>query len=583
MSTIPVSEVVRVTPGVLPAGGSAQTISGLVLTLNTRVPTGTVAAFTTSTAVGNYFGFTSTEYQNALKYFAGFNNSNKKPRMLSFTQYPLAAVSAYLRGGDVSSLTLAQLQAFSGTLSITINGVLKTGTVNLSGATSFTNAAQIIAATLDIQGAIVATVTGSIATTTFTAASALTGTLAPGQILSGTGITLDTTIIQQLTGPTGGLGTYQVSISQTAGSTAVSAHAPAVNYDSISGAFVINSATTGIASTITYGSGAMATSLKLTQALGAVLSAGAAAATPAAFMGNLVESNRAFSTFMLNFNPDVSGNDLRFAFAQWNGTQISRFAYSAIDDDAAPTVTVPATMSLAQRILAAQIDGTVCNWQPPSTDLVNPTAAIDYGSLAAFVCGAAASIDFTQTNGRITFKFRQQSGLVPGVTDQSIFDNLSANGYNCYGAYADGDETFVWYANGVVSGDFTWFDSYVNQMWLNGAFRNDLVSLLQASFSIPYNAAGRATIEAGLADTINQGLAFGAYRAGVTLSSDQRSNVNASAGFNIADTLEAQGWYLLIGDATPEVRQARGSPPMTFYYVDGESVQEFDLASIALR
>lgn len=583
MSTIPVSEVVRVTPGVLPAGGSAQTITALVLTTNTRVPIGTVSGFTTSTAVGNFFGFTSTEYQNALKYFAGFNNSNKKPRTIYFAQYPLAAVAAYVRGGSVASLTLAQLQAFSGTLSITINGVLKTGSVNLSGATSFTNAAQIIAATLDIEGANAATVTGSIAATTFTAASGLTGTLAAGQILSGSGITLDTTIIQQLTGPVGGLGTYQVSISQTAGSTSVTAHAPAVNYDSISGAFVINAPTSGAASLITYGSGAMATSLKLTQLLGATISIGADAATPSAFMGTLTQSSRAFSTFMLNFNPDVSGNDNRFAFATWNGTQNRRFAYVAIDDDAAPTVTVPATTSLAQRILGAEIEGTVCNWQPPSTDLVNPTAAIDYGSLAAFVCGTAGSIDFTQTNGRITFKFRQQSGLVPGVTDQSIFDNLAANGYNSYGAYADGDEAFTWYANGVVSGDFTWFDSYVNQMWLNGSFRNDLVALLQSSFSIPYNAAGRATIEAGLADTINQGLAFGAYRAGVTLSSDQRSNANSNAGFNIADTLEAQGWYLLIGDTTPAVRQARGSPPLTFYYVDGESVQQFDLASIALQ
>src|SRR4051812_44384440 len=125
MSTIPISEDVRVTPGVLPTGGSARTITGLVLTTNSRVPIGTVASFASAALVGAFFGFTSTEYQNALKYFAGFNNSNKKPGAMLFAQYPLAAVAAYIRGGSLASLTLAQLQAFTGTLTITINGVVK--------------------------------------------------------------------------------------------------------------------------------------------------------------------------------------------------------------------------------------------------------------------------------------------------------------------------------------------------------------------------------------------------------------------------------------------------------------------------
>lgn len=582
MSTIPISEDVRVTPGVLPAGGAAVTLTALVLTKNTRIPIGTVREFSSPTAVTDFFGAGSLEENNASHYFPGFLNSNKKPAKVAFTQYPLAAVAAYLRGGDVSGLTLAQLQAFSGTLSVTINGVLKTGSVNLSGATSFTNAAEIIAATLDIEGAVAGSATGSIAGTTFTAASGLTGAFGAGQILSGAGVTAETTILNQLTGPVGGLGTYQVSISQTAGSTVITAHAPAVNYDSVSGAFVINSATTGAASLITYGSGAMAIDLLLTSATGAVLSQGADAAVPATFMNTLVGTYRSFGTWMLNFNPDNSGNDIRFAFATWNGTQNDRYAFAAIDDDAAPAASAPVTACLAQRIAAAQIQGVSCNWQPSAADIANPVAAIDYGNLAAFVCGTAASIDFDQLNGRVVFKFRRQSGLVPGVTDQTTFENLKANGYNTYGAYADGDEAFAFYANGVVSGDFLWMDSYCNQIALNSSFRSAMMSLLQSVYSIPYNAAGRALIEAGLADTINKFLSFGAYRSGVVLSASQIADVNSSAGKNIADTLTNQGWYLDIGVASPTVRQARGSPPMTFYYVDGESVQEFDMESLSL-
>jgi len=64
--------------------------------------------------------------------------------------------------------------------------------------------------------------TGSITTTTFTAASALVGLFAPGQVLTGTGVTAGTVIVNQLTGPVGGLGTYTISPSQSVASTTIS-------------------------------------------------------------------------------------------------------------------------------------------------------------------------------------------------------------------------------------------------------------------------------------------------------------------------------------------------------------------------
>jgi hypothetical protein len=56
----------------------------------------------------------------------------------------------------------------------------------------------------------------------FTAASALTGAFGVGDVLSGSGVTNGTYISQFLTG-TGGLGTYAVTPTQTAGSTTISA------------------------------------------------------------------------------------------------------------------------------------------------------------------------------------------------------------------------------------------------------------------------------------------------------------------------------------------------------------------------
>lgn len=577
MSTVSIQKTVRITPGVLAAGGSALVLSGLLLTGSTRVPIGTLLQLTSTLAVQNYFGDDSLEARAAAVYFGGFQNSNRKPGKMCFAQYNVDDVAAYLRGGDISDLTLTELQAITGSLSITLDGVAKSGNPNLSGATSFSNAAQIIGAANDIYGPNSASFTGAISGTTLTASS-VSGSIDIGGKLGGGGITAGTYIVAQLTGTPNGAGTYQVSASQTVGSEAMTSTLAGVTYDSVSGAFKVISPTSGATSTAAFATGTIADDLKLTQATGAVLSQGADAATPAAFMNSLIQQSRAFASFTLAFNPDdVGETDVRFAFAQWAASQPSRFCYVATDSDEAPTTSDNATSSLGNRIKAADIGGTIVNWQLDSID------PLDYANTGAFTMGIGASIDFTQANGRVTFDARRpMSGVTVSVDDDTVHDNLLANGYNFYEVQSDGDEEWRWYTNGSISGDFRWADSYFNQIALNSGFTRDLANLLQNAFSIPYNAAGRTLIESALADTIEQFLNFGAYRAGVTLSSQQIADVNNRAQKDIASVLTTQGWYLDVGVAPPEVRQERGSPPMTFYYVDGQSVQQFDMASIVL-
>lgn len=74
-----------------------------------------------------------------------------------------------------------------------------------------------------------ASVTASIATTVMTVSAILLGALAPGQILSGTGVTAGTYIVRQLTGTVGSTGTYTVSASQTVASTTITGCAPVTN------------------------------------------------------------------------------------------------------------------------------------------------------------------------------------------------------------------------------------------------------------------------------------------------------------------------------------------------------------------
>ena len=61
-----------------------------------------------------------------------------------------------------------------------------------------------------------ATFTASVSTTTMTVSAVASGTLVPGMVLSGTNVISDNYIVSQLSGTTGGVGTYQIGFSNTA-------------------------------------------------------------------------------------------------------------------------------------------------------------------------------------------------------------------------------------------------------------------------------------------------------------------------------------------------------------------------------
>lgn len=65
------------------------------------------------------------------------------------------------------------------------------------------------------------TATGSITDNIMTLASAIVGTWVAGGTISGTNVVSGTTVVKQLTGTTGGIGTYEVSIEQVVASTTI--------------------------------------------------------------------------------------------------------------------------------------------------------------------------------------------------------------------------------------------------------------------------------------------------------------------------------------------------------------------------
>lgn len=193
---IPISQIVQVNPGVLSAAGSAVDLNGVMLTQSAYMPTGTYVSLASADDVGAYFGPTSVEKAAADVYFGGYDGATKRPGALLFFRHVDTAVAAFLRGGRLG-LTLAQLKALSGSLTVTIDGVAETApTLDFAAVTSFSDAATLIANGLtascvydSLHDAFVVTslttgATSTITEATGTLAAALKLTAATGAVVS---------------------------------------------------------------------------------------------------------------------------------------------------------------------------------------------------------------------------------------------------------------------------------------------------------------------------------------------------------------------------------------------------------------
>ncbi len=141
-----------------------------------------------------------------------------------FARYPVGGNRAHLFGANVSNLTLQQLQAINGALSITSQGYVFSGSVNLSGVASFTAAAVAIQAALNQNLPVAAVTTGdSIApvTVSFTGTTSglllqvtqiSSGSIQIGALISGRKVPAGTQINSQFSGTPGGVGLYSLYV-----------------------------------------------------------------------------------------------------------------------------------------------------------------------------------------------------------------------------------------------------------------------------------------------------------------------------------------------------------------------------------
>lgn len=577
MNSIPASQLVNVVPSVLGAGGNPLSLNAVFLTSDGSIPIDAVQAFATAEDVGDWFGLDSIEYALASVYFSGYDGALTLPSTLYFVQYNASAVAAYLRSGSFEGVALTALQALSGTVIVAVDGeTVTSANINLAGATSFSNAATLIQAGLRTVGGIF-TGTANLddgagnAGTVLEILTVTSGAVHVGDSILLNGVTT-VTVVDQVSGTPGGVGIYTASApADLQGVSATITSTVSVTYDSQLARFLITSPTTGALSTMAYATGTIAAGLKLQAAQSATLSQGAAAATPAGVMSNVVDVTQNWATFMTCFEP---ATDVMIDFADWVQTTNSRYAYVGWYSDTTP-LDGPAPDSFPGLIVAGEYSGVAPIYEPADDN--------GNGRKAALICAIAGATDYTTTNGSLAYAYKGQSGLVADITNATQALNLIANGSNFYGAYATANDRFVNLQRGVMPGPWKFINQYIDQIWLSNALQLAFMLLLTQVRKLPYNAGGYALLRGAALDPIQQAVNNGVIQAGVTLSQSQRVQVNTAAGLNIADTLQTAGWYLLIEDAPPEVRAVGGSPPMTLWYTSGGAIQNIELASINVQ
>ena len=145
--SIPASNLVAIYPAVIGGGGNP-------LGLNTNLFVNEAVyqnyEYSSATLVGQHYGLTSDIYDFAVVYFNGFEGATTRPNSLFISTYNTEDVAASITGSDISSLSISALKLITGSLTITIDGVAKTVSVDLSTANSYSDAAALIATALEV-------------------------------------------------------------------------------------------------------------------------------------------------------------------------------------------------------------------------------------------------------------------------------------------------------------------------------------------------------------------------------------------------------------------------------------------------
>jgi len=565
--SIPVKQLISVTPSVVSGGGTAETLNGVILSQYPYLPVGTPMSFPTLASVLAYFGNYSCS-------FTGTCSGNT----LTVTQTisGALAVGQQIQGAQAVGVPPGSVITAIGTYS-SVTGV---GTVTISGP-GFTQATSsaMTSNCLEYQMAQVYFAGFTIGTQTPTALIfSRYATTACAAFLVGATSSLTLAQIQAITSGTltitiDGVAKTFATVTLAAATSFSNAAAllttalgltgtAAVTWSSLYNAFVVTSGTTGATSTMTYATGTLAATLGLASGNAGTLSQGSAAMTPAAAMTALVAQTSNWAGFSHAFEPIDLDKQL---FATWTAGYPTQFYYVPYSTDASAQGAHASYTGFGYWLTQNSVQGTACF-----------LTALE----SAFDLSLTASTNYGVSNGRIDHQFKTPNATItPSVTDSVTAANVVANGLNYIGTYATAATSWNILYPGRISGAYAQIGAYVDAIWLNANIQLCEMNMFTGANSIPNDPAGYALIKAACKSLWASALKAGVIQQGVTLTSTQVALVNSQASQAIDKTLNSVGWYFQVN--TPS--SPTTTPPCLFWYTGAFGLQTLNVGSIYIQ
>ncbi len=341
-----------------------------------------------------------------------------------------------------------------------------------------------------------------------------------------------------------------------------------MEFSSVNNTFTITSGTVGEEGSVSFADGSIAEIMNLTKSSGATLSAGENANnTLTNCLNTITQKFQNFVTFTSLFEPTDDQAVEMGTWASNNANQGTMYLYVCWDSD--PNNLVQSyNDTITDKLKALNIGATT----------------VTFGTYkeCAFIMGAAASVDYSQTNGTITFAFKAQNGLGATINDTTDHDTLLNRGLNFIGNYATRNDQFVFLYNGQMLGEWAWIDAYLNAVWLCNALQVQIMAGFKANRRVPYTESGYSIIRSWCRDVINRGLNNGVIDTGMSLSETQKTNLIQELGGDYSDEITNNGYYLQVVDVSATERQHRESPKCNLIYCYAGSVQKLNLPVVAV-
>lgn len=500
------------------------------LTENELVPAtedNQVLSFNNLTAVGDYFGTTSNEYEIAKNYFRGFTGSLTKPRRMLFSRYVQDDTAAYLFSKKITNPT-ATVNAIKAlvtpALTTHINGVDQVLTLvqaDFSAATGLTDIATILETALDaeLSGATCSIIGTNQFMIKAPAAGAATSTI--DFCLGNVGDLLG---INEPQSPTLSQG--------TAGGNA------AYNMTSI-----LNQTPNWVG--LTYVT-------RLT--------------------GDDIGDGYAVTLDLTSWIADTGLNYIGF---WWEGGDEPE--------------SLSSTTNLA-KVLVDNGYGTITDQQIKfntqfqldynGQSTTNPITSDEIGRFSAFYTGMGASIDYTRVNSKINFAGKHQDGLEINVSNNTAYDNLLLNGYNVYGQFASRTTTYDLTENGTVGGPYAWVDNAYDGIEFSAQMQDAVATLIASVNRIPYNSEGIAQINAVLTNVVQSMKNAGVIESGNTFNAIQTQQIIELVGIDVTSLLTQNGYYIYFQPITADMRINRDPIIVYMLYTNGGAVNRVNIGQV---